>query len=65
MDILIYREPPRESQRKCSLTPLRDRPNLRFVHYKRGRRLGPRATASCCTPRETSYRHPTGAPISC
>ena len=38
MDILIYRDP-RESVRKCSLTPLRDKPGLRFVPYKRGRRL--------------------------
>jgi pre-rRNA-processing protein TSR3 len=38
MDILIYRDP-RESRRKCSLTPLRDREDLCFVHYKRGRRL--------------------------
>jgi len=38
VDILIYRDS-RESLRKCSLTPLRDKPELRFVRYERGRRL--------------------------
>ena len=43
VDILVYRDP-RESKHKCSLTPLREHPELRFVHYNRGRRLeaGPR-----------------------
>ena len=43
MDILILRDP-RESPAKCSLTPLRGLPGVRFVTYDRERRLaaGPR-----------------------
>lgn len=37
MQILIYRDP-RESARKCSLTPLRGLPGVRFVNYHHGRR---------------------------
>ena len=38
MDVLILRDP-RESIRKCSLTPLRGAPGLRFVEYRSDRRL--------------------------
>ena len=38
MDILILRDP-RESKRKCSLTPLQGLPGVRFVAYDRERRL--------------------------
>ena len=38
MDILILRDP-RESLAKCSLTPLRGLPGVRFVNYDRERRL--------------------------
>jgi pre-rRNA-processing protein TSR3 len=38
VDILILRDP-RESLAKCSLTPLRDAPGVRFVNYHRERRL--------------------------
>jgi pre-rRNA-processing protein TSR3 len=38
VDVLILRDP-RESAKKCSLTPLRDRPGIRFVAYDRERRL--------------------------
>jgi len=38
LDLLIYRDP-RESARKCSLTPLRGRPGIRFVDYHHERRL--------------------------
>jgi pre-rRNA-processing protein TSR3 len=37
-DILILRDP-RESKRKCSLTPLEGRPGVRFVQYHPERRL--------------------------
>ena len=37
-DILILRDP-RESAKKCSLTPLRDLEGVRFVSYHRDRRL--------------------------
>ncbi len=37
-DVLILRDP-RESERKCSLTPLRGRPGLRFEKYHPDRRL--------------------------
>ena len=35
MDVLIFRDP-RESVRKCSLTPLRGHPGIRFVHDRPG-----------------------------
>jgi pre-rRNA-processing protein TSR3 len=38
MDILILRDP-RESMAKCSLTPLRGLPGVRFVEYHGARRL--------------------------
>jgi pre-rRNA-processing protein TSR3 len=38
LDVLILRDP-RESVKKCSLTPLRGRPGIHFVNYARGRRL--------------------------
>ncbi len=38
LDVLILRDP-RESAKKCSLTPLRGRPGIRFVSYASGRRL--------------------------
>lgn len=38
MDVLIYRDP-RESVKKCSLTPLRGRSGVRFVDYHHERRL--------------------------
>jgi len=38
LDILILRDP-RESQKKCSLTPLRGEPGVRFVNYHRDRRV--------------------------
>ena len=38
VDILILRDP-RESQAKCSLTPLAGRQGIRFVTYHRDRRL--------------------------
>jgi pre-rRNA-processing protein TSR3 len=38
VDILILRDP-RESTAKCSLTPLRGLPGVRFVSYDRERRL--------------------------
>lgn len=38
LDILILRDP-RESMKKCSLTPLRGTPGVRFVEYDAGRRL--------------------------
>lgn len=37
-EILILRDP-RESTRKCSLTPLRGRPGVEFVHFRPGLRL--------------------------
>ncbi len=37
-DVLILRDP-RESERKCSLTPLKGRPGLRFATYHHERRL--------------------------
>jgi len=36
--ILILRDP-KESAAKCSLTPLRGKPGVRFVPFKQGRRL--------------------------
>lgn len=33
LDILILRDP-RESPKRCSLTPLRGMPGVRFVHYR-------------------------------
>jgi pre-rRNA-processing protein TSR3 len=38
IDVLIYRDP-RESTAKCSLTPLRGKPSIRFVPHRRDRRL--------------------------
>jgi pre-rRNA-processing protein TSR3 len=38
LDVLILRDP-RESPKKCSLTPLRGRAGIRFVGYAKGRRL--------------------------
>jgi pre-rRNA-processing protein TSR3 len=38
LDILILRDP-RESSRKCSLTPLRGTPGVRFVSYHPDRRV--------------------------
>lgn len=38
LDVLILRDS-RESIRKCSLTPLRGRPGVRFVNYDRDRRI--------------------------
>jgi len=38
LDVLVLRDP-RESQRKCSLTPLRKLPGFRFVDYAPDRRL--------------------------
>jgi len=38
MDVLILRDP-RESVAKCSLTPLRGRPGVRFVEYAPDRRV--------------------------
>jgi pre-rRNA-processing protein TSR3 len=38
LDVLILRDP-RESPKKCSLTPLRGKPGFRFVSYDRDRRL--------------------------
>jgi len=38
MDVLIYRDP-RESRAKCSLTPLRGQPDVRFVDYHHERRV--------------------------
>jgi pre-rRNA-processing protein TSR3 len=37
-DVLILRDP-REARRKCSLTPLRGVPGIRFVAYRRDRRV--------------------------
>ena len=37
-DVLVLRDP-RESSRKCSLTPLRGMPGIRFVEYAPERRL--------------------------
>ena len=37
MDVLILRDP-RESTKKCSLTPLRGAPGVRFLEYQRERR---------------------------
>ena len=38
LDVLIFRDP-RESAKKCSLTPLRGVPGVRFVDFKPGRRV--------------------------
>ena len=38
LDLLILRDP-RESVRKCSLTPLRGLPGVRFVEYRPDRRI--------------------------
>jgi len=38
MNVLIYRDP-RESRAKCSLTPLRGKPGVRFVDYHHERRV--------------------------
>ena len=38
LDVLILRDP-RESAKKCSLTPLRGRPGIRFVGFAPDRRL--------------------------
>jgi pre-rRNA-processing protein TSR3 len=38
LDVLIYRDP-RESVKKCSLTPLRGRSGLRFISYQREQRV--------------------------
>ena len=37
-DVLILRDP-RESTKKCSLTPLRGKPSIEFVRYDRERRV--------------------------
>lgn len=54
MDILILRDP-RESLAKCSLTPLRGLPGVRFVVYERERRLA---------AGERILLHPEGAEFS-
>jgi len=41
LDVLILRDP-RESTKKCSLTPLRGMPGVRFVNYDRDRRIDAR-----------------------
>ena len=38
LDVLILRDP-RESQKKCSLTPLRATSGVRFVNYDPERRI--------------------------
>jgi pre-rRNA-processing protein TSR3 len=38
LNVLILRDP-RESAKKCSLTPLRGMSGVRFVDYKQGRRI--------------------------
>ena len=38
LDVLILRDP-RESTRKCSLTPLRGKPGVRFVAHAKDRRI--------------------------
>ena len=38
VDVLILRDP-RESTKKCSLTPLRGKPSIEFVRYDRERRV--------------------------
>ena len=54
IEILVYRDP-RESPRKCSLTPIRGRPGVRFVNYHRDRRL---AAGECV------LLHPDGEELS-
>lgn len=54
MDILILRDP-RESLAKCSLTPLRGLPGVRFVNYDRERRLAAGARV---------LLHPEGAELT-
>ena len=54
LDVLILRDP-RESPRKCSLTPLRGMPGVRFVTHAKDRRI------------DASGRillHPDGEPIT-
>lgn len=54
MDVLILRDP-RESVAKCSLTPLRGLPGVRFVDYHGRRRLA---------AGERVLLHPDGAELS-
>ena len=53
LDVLILRDP-RESVRKCSLTPLRGLPGIRFVNYAIDRRLDAEGRV---------LLHPGGEPI--
>jgi pre-rRNA-processing protein TSR3 len=50
LDVLILRDP-RESTKKCSLTPLRGTPGIRFVSYDRDRR---------CAAGARIWLHPDG-----
>ena len=54
LDVLILRDP-RESAKKCSLTPLRGKAGIRFVSYDRDRRVGAGARV---------LLHPDGQPIT-
>ena len=54
LDVLILRDP-RESPKKCSLTPLRGTPGIRFVSYDRDRRIDAGARV---------LLHPKGEPIT-
>jgi rRNA small subunit aminocarboxypropyltransferase len=54
LDVLILRDP-RESTKKCSLTPLRGMPGVRFVTHAKDRRLD---------ARERLLLHPDGEPIT-
>jgi pre-rRNA-processing protein TSR3 len=54
LDVLILRDP-RESTRKCSLTPLRGMPGVRFVGHVKGRRVDGRGRI---------LLHPDGEPIT-
>ncbi len=53
LDVLILRDP-RESTKKCSLTPLRGVPGVRFVTHDKDRRLDARGRI---------LLHPDGEPI--
>ena len=53
-DVLILRDP-RESTRKCSLTPLRGKPGVRFVAYHRDKHI---------EAGERVLLHPDGEPLS-
>ncbi len=54
LDVLILRDP-RESTRKCSLTPLRGMPGVQFVAYRKGLELEAAGHV---------LLHPGGEPIS-